>query len=78
MSDDEEIEWPTPSYDRPGVCYPCYRCGDMVIPADGDKEAGLVRAASTTKLCGDCAEAIEDAIARGEPLPPHAGGGAGD
>lgn len=74
IEDREGIDWPTPSFDRPGVSYPCYRCGDMVIPSDGDKEAGLVRAGATTKLCGECAEAIEDAIARGEPLPPHAGG----
>ena len=74
----EGVDWPTPSWDRPGACYHCYRCGDVVVPSDGDKEAGLVRAGATTKLCGECAEAIEDAIARGEPLPPHAEGGAGE
>ena len=74
----EGVDWPTPSWDRPGACYHCYRCGDVVVPSDGDKEAGLVRAGATTKLCGECAEAIEDAIARGESLPPHAGGGAGE
>lgn len=59
----EGIDWPTPSFDRPGVSYFCYRCGEFVQPGEGDKEAGLLIAGSTTKLCGECAEEIRDEIA---------------
>ncbi|WP_154550821.1 hypothetical protein [Halorhabdus sp. CBA1104] len=63
----EGIDWPTPSFDRPGVMYPCARCGKYVQPSEGDKEAGLVIAGSTTKLCGECAEAVRDYIETSNP-----------
>ena len=73
MGNDQEIEWPSPSYRQPGALYTCADCGTVVVPEHGDKEAGLVIAGGTTKLCADCAEEIREAI-RTEDPHPDAGG----
>lgn len=49
-------EWPTPSFDRPDISYECAMCGTVVLPKDGNKQAGLLIAGSTIKVCGQCAD----------------------
>ena len=58
----EGVDWPAPSFHAPGALYTCARCGDVVVPESGDKEAGLVIAGATIKVCADCADRIRDEI----------------
>lgn len=51
-----EQDWPTPSFDRAGAEYRCSKCRKFVKPQLGDKQAALLSAGATFKLCGDCAQ----------------------
>lgn len=55
-------QWPTPSFDRPDTMYYCEKCADVVDPDSGDKQAALLIAGSTRKLCGDCAQGVREDI----------------
>lgn len=55
-------QWPTPSFDRADTMYYCEGCAEVVDPKSGEKQAALLIAGSTRKLCEDCAKAAMEAI----------------
>lgn len=57
-----EMEWPTPEFDRPDVLYSCSGCGEVVVPDRGHKQAALLIAGATIKLCSGCAEELRGVI----------------
>lgn len=57
-----QADWPTPRFDRPDIGYECVRCSAIVSPNNGDKQAALVIAGATIKVCGECAEYLRGVI----------------
>lgn len=61
-----EQKWPTPSFDRADFGYECAGCYEVVEPKRGDKQAGVLIAGATRKLCEDCARNALDAVTGGD------------
>lgn len=59
---EHQPDWPTPEFDRPDVSYECADCSEVVNPKNGDKQAALLIAGATHKLCPSCAAELRKAI----------------